>query len=613
MHAPVAAPPWIESSDLNLADLFKDFYTVPDFQREYVWEAENVERLLQDVYDEFYDDPIHLAPAAEYFIGSVVVCPGGDGTFQLIDGQQRLTTCYLTLCAIRDALAQAGAPASDTLRGQIAATSMNPTGQDVFRYRLSLQYEDSAGVLEQIASGSVAVGAIPDATNSVRHIKAAYSTIREFLTTTFQGDADRIGAFLYKFTHGVKLIRIVTPNLSHALKVFETINDRGVGLNAMDLLKNLLFMRTGAVDYPKLKGGWKTLIDTLERSREKPLRFLRYFVLSTYKTDLGKTIREDEIYDWFVRNADACGITANPLGFLDQLVARSRDYASFVAGNDPHGVPNRYLRNIASLSGAVRQHFILLLAAHHLPTDLFTALARQIENLFFCYIVTREPTKAFERTFARWAEDLQAVGTAEDLQAFVDLYITPDLQERSKDFDFAMLELDQSRIQMYRLRYILAKLTQYVEEQAWQNAADAQLAAFLDKSVHVEHILPVTPTDAARDAFDQPAEYDRYARKLGNLVLLEKTINTSVSNGTYAVKCPGYAQSQFLLTKSLVTRPHVGRQTQLNKAVVDLPQFEVWNAEAIDKRQRALTRLARRVWQIPETASTAMEPTESSG
>lgn len=47
--------PKIESRDLSLTDLFKDFYSVPDFQREYVWEEENVEKLLEDIFDEFSD------------------------------------------------------------------------------------------------------------------------------------------------------------------------------------------------------------------------------------------------------------------------------------------------------------------------------------------------------------------------------------------------------------------------------------------------------------------------------------------------------------------------------------------------------------------------------
>lgn len=264
--------PRIESADLNLANLFKDFYTIPDFQREYVWKHENVERLLQDIYDE----PGHITHGPEYFIGSIVGCSNDDGTYQLIDGQQRLTTCYLILCAIRDALAETGTSSSDTLQGQISATSMNPhTGNDVFRYRLTLQYQDSDGVLEKIASSAVEITAIPITTASVRHLRDAYVTIHEFLSANFDNDPARLKPFVAAFTHRVKLIRIVTPNLSHALKVFETINDRDVGLNAMNLLKNLLFMKTASADYPKLKDRWKTRSRRRSRWHPSPTRWTR--------------------------------------------------------------------------------------------------------------------------------------------------------------------------------------------------------------------------------------------------------------------------------------------------------------------------------------------------
>ncbi len=76
-------------------------------------------------------------------------------------------------------------------------------------------------------------------------------------------------------------------------------------------------------------------------------------------------------------------------------------------------------------------------------------------------------------------------------------------------------------------------------------------------------------------AFDKPEEYYPYSVKLGNLTLLEKTINTSVSNGTFAAKAPGYRQSQFLLTRSIVEKPNVGLHTQLNKAVAEISQFKL--------------------------------------
>ncbi len=593
--------PRIESQDLSVGTLFKDFYSVPDFQREYVWEREQVERLLQDLYDVFYDEDGRILSGPEYFLGSVVSCKGDDGTYQLIDGQQRMTTLYLILCVIRDMLEKSGAASSKVLDSQIADAATDPrTYEEVERFRVTLQYEDSEGVLDKIAAGGTSLKAIPGKTSSVRNILSAYQDILEFLTTNLDTDPKRLREFHGVLTTRVKLIRIVTPTIANALKVFETINDRGVGLNAMDLLKNLLFMRTASKDYPRLKERWKKLVDTLDGCGEKPLRFLRYYIMAHHEIDYHKGIREDEIYDWFVKNAAACGIDDNPLGFADRLIECAKTHSNFLESKDKNGQENRYLRNIALLGGALRQQHILLLSGRHLPADLFDKLCRSIENLFFCYIITREPTKVFERNFARWAAELRNVNDEKGLDAFIEKYFVQDMKTRADRFDFAFRELTQDHLQQYRIRYILAKLTQYIEEQAWGNPAHGRLDLYITNKVEIEHILPANPRPDVRAAFDRPNEYGDYIGRLGNLTLLEKTINCSVSNGLFSEKVPGYRQSSFLLTKSLAEKPHVGVNTRLNRAVAELTPFDKWDSASILKRQEMLTGLARKVWDMPE-------------
>ena len=590
----------IESNDLAISEILKDFYSVPDFQREYVWQQEHVEKLLQDVLDEFYDEEGKILEGPEYFLGSVVTCKNSDGIFQLIDGQQRLTTIYLILCAARDAIKENNSEPTRVLLGQISDVYSDPkTGDDIERHRLTLQYEDSDGVLEKIVKASEPVESLKETTESVRKILSAYKDIRTFLRVEFDDDPAKVKKFLVALTTRIKLIRILTPTIANALKVFETINDRGIGLNAMDLLKNLLFMKTNSKDYPKLKDRWKKLVDTLDQCGEKPLRFLRYYIMAHHQIDYHRGIREDEIYDWFVNNSSAIGIDTDPLTFLSHLIECSEAYAHYLSSEDVRGSENRYLRNLTLLGGALRQQHILLLAGRHLDPDLFSKLCRAIENLFFCYIITREPTKTFERNFARWSSDLRAVTDETQLDAFLDKYFSSDIRGRSDRFDYAFKELTQDRIQQYRMRYILAKLSQFIEEAAWGNPSHARLDHYITNKVEIEHILPQTPTDEVRSSFDKTVEYDDYVQKLGNLTLLEKTINSSIGNEGYAKKASGYKESGFLLTKSLVEKPHVGVNTQLNRAVEDLIQFNSWDSSSIDKRQGMLASLARRVWDVP--------------
>lgn len=148
----MAIAPKIEASNLSIADLFREFYSVPEFQREYIWRKSNVEKLLQDIVCELYVEYTPLEDT-EYFLGSIVVFGDNDRTYQLIDGQQRLTTIYLFFCIIRDYLIDFGQE-SRVLEGLIFGVTQNiKTGDDINKYRLSLHYDsDGSAVLETIAA-----------------------------------------------------------------------------------------------------------------------------------------------------------------------------------------------------------------------------------------------------------------------------------------------------------------------------------------------------------------------------------------------------------------------------------------------------------------------------
>lgn len=261
----------IEAQQLSIEDLFKSFYVVPDFQREYVWQPENVEQLLQDICDELYDENNSVAPGNEYFIGSIVVYRDRDGNFQLIDGQQRTTTIFIILCVLKERLGE-----MDAVKRLIRETRMNhDTLEEESLFRVTLLYEDSAGALEKIATrdecGLEALGK----STSVRNLRAAYDEANEFLLERFGDDTRALKQFFALFTTRVKLIRVITPSQAGALRVFETINNTGVGLTPMDLLKNLLFRKVKAPEFEKTKAGWKELTQHIEKADEKnPLRFL---------------------------------------------------------------------------------------------------------------------------------------------------------------------------------------------------------------------------------------------------------------------------------------------------------------------------------------------------
>ena len=585
----------IDSKDVSLSELLHDFYVVPSYQREYVWQTEEVERLLQDIGSEY--SPNDPDVDSEYFIGSIVVCQNQDGTFELIDGQQRMTTTFIALCAIRDYLDAVGATQIDELQHRIRASSVDDQGRDVFRYRIALQYDDSHDVLEGIGRGDD-ISAILPSTRSIENILNAYGVIRTHLRNEFQDDAAAVKQFYSYFTRRVKLIRVKTVSVAHALKVFETINDRGVGLDSMDLLKNLLFMHAERNQFDRLKDVWKDLVDILHDAKEKPLRFLRYFVFSTYEVE---RLREDQIYGWFVRNEARCGYRTDPIGFANGLLEAAKAYAHFIKGEDINGNPNRYLANILYLSGSARQHLILLLSGRRLPREQFDKLCREIENLFFAYIIAREPTRAFERDFALWAPHLRRINNGGDLQSFIDTRLRPAKELLAPRFALALETFGENSTLKYRMRYVLAKLTQHVNEQAWGNSRPSysDLKTFINAKIHIEHILPQQPSEEVLNDFDELESIRHFTHMLGNLTLVEEPINLSVGNRPFVEKQKAYVQSELLLTRSLGKRVSVGVDTSVDRAVRNLLEFEEWTSKSIEDRQKMLARLAHQVWEMP--------------
>ncbi|MCL2923603.1 MAG: DUF262 domain-containing HNH endonuclease family protein [Trichodesmium sp. MAG_R04] len=590
----------IESQDMTLEKLFDEFYIIPDYQREYVWEQKEVNEFIQDIYEEFSEQIQNSYP--EYFIGSIIVCGRGEKFYEVIDGQQRITTAYLVLCAIRDYLLTINPNEPiEALKNKIATLYTDNWGNDQFRHKVELQYEESRGILENIA---LQVDLDPlCSTRSVKNIQSAYAEIRSFLSHNFQLDEVvifNLKRFYAYFLKNVKLIRVKTASVSHALKIYSTLNHRGLALNDMDLLKNLIFTKAKQTEYDQIKVKWKKMIDLLYKSQEKPMRFLRYFILAKYAED-GNYILEKEVYDWFLNNESLCGYKTEPIRFVNNLLTSAQAYVAFLMGNNVDGTVNRYLVNIINLSVNVRQHLILLLAAHKLPQDYFVNLCSEIENLLFLAMLTSDRNqKAFDGMILKWASELRKITSQEDFDYFIAHHIIPSKQRVAEKFEKAFYKLNKSSFQLYQIKYILAKLTQYIDENAWGYGGGIDDLRNYILKLELEQILSENPTNKVIVDFDKPTEIENYSKLLGNMTLLESSIKSALIDANFTEKKLGYTKSRFLLTRTIAEEIYVGENTTINLAVKDLKTFEKWDSQAIETRQAMLTQLAKKVWDVPE-------------
>jgi hypothetical protein len=594
----------IISDDMTLKRMFQDFYLVPDYQREYVWgEAnpngeggEEVDQFLSDIYTEFESATKNFAP--EYFIGTIVVCKGANDVFELVDGQQRTTTAYLTLCALRDALFDLTQEVPEELKGQIASSTVDWEGESVALYRLELQYEDSGGVLIQYAEGDWAK-ADKEQTRSIRNIGTAYGTIREFIATTLANNPVAIRKFHGYLTNKVKIIRIQTPTIAKALKIFETINDRGVGLDAMDLLKNLLFMNSNGSEFSKLKSVWKELTDQIYKAREKPLRFLRYYLLASF--DVDSRLREETIYDWFLKNEKLTSHSSEPLKFAQKLLDAARAYRNFTSNLNVSGGWERGIANTRLLGGkSIKQHFIIMMAGRHLTPTNFSTLCNEIEKTMFVWLMTGTPGKEYELRIVDAAHELRDTSN-EVFDAFVLKHFKAERLALASKFETRLLTLKSWDTRKFRIRYLLAKITQHVDLQAYgASLGRDNLEDYTSGGNDVEHILPDNGDVEAILEFGDRGNDQKAIQSLGNLLLIEKSINRAVQNGRYSNKIQIYPQSKFLLTRCQASKQsgQVGVADKITKTVHALEVFPEWNVDAIERRQRFLTRLSTEIWDV---------------
>lgn len=253
----------IGANSENIEKIFNNFYIVPDYQRAFVWTNDHVRQLLDDLKDAFLDENNNIMNASEYFIGSIVVSQIRDSvnkSFEIIDGQQRLTTFFILFCAIRDFLREKGIDIPESLSYLIRINRPNPKKVGVIAtYRITLQYEANKDFLENVIAGTDFKNKLEQIessklkSNTEINLANAYRTIREFLRKDLGDNQDKVWSFWTTIIEKVKLIKIITPSVDRALNIFETINQRGESLQAIDLLKNLVFRSAEHSDYERIK------------------------------------------------------------------------------------------------------------------------------------------------------------------------------------------------------------------------------------------------------------------------------------------------------------------------------------------------------------------------
>ena len=177
----------IENHKYSIEEAFREcFYIVPDYQREYVWTDKEVHQLLEDIGEQ-----IDVGTTREYFIGTVLVSPTDQKNhYEVIDGQQRLTTFFLLLCALKHLFQ--GEPQRQMISGLISTSYVDGDGEVRTNLKLEPRYESAGEVMAKLVeldAEPMAVRAGIQAAGiasfgSLENLVSAYSTLYRYLKDT---------------------------------------------------------------------------------------------------------------------------------------------------------------------------------------------------------------------------------------------------------------------------------------------------------------------------------------------------------------------------------------------------------------------------------------------
>ena len=302
----------IFSSDGNF------YYTIPKYQREYTWSYREWEALYDDISEN----------SDEYFIGSIICIPLGDTInpyLEVIDGQQRLTTISIFLTAIYtrlkdhvDYLSEDDGDVLPSLRKSLKSKN-SPNEMKLVPQVQNFNKDDYDYLLNEV--GLRKATAPKHAYYFMRKIARCYTYFLKRLDKEMEGmDGDGAVNFLLGKYNKVKqamLVKIEVSTHSDAYVLFESLNNRGTPLTAIDLMKNLIMARAESnnLTIDDCFNRWQMLLGNLSDDYGIQERFFRHYY-NAFKHRLNEPFQSDND-----RKKDPLGVVATRSNLLNILAS----------------------------------------------------------------------------------------------------------------------------------------------------------------------------------------------------------------------------------------------------------------------------------------------------
>ena len=252
----------------NLLSMTNPPIVVPEWQRSYSWTTNEVQTFWEDLLQfeaQYSGDNIN---DQEYFLGSIVIVDNTTSHL-LLDGQQRLGTSAILLSVIRDFLARYNQDAATRLSARYLTDFDDAQNRTTYKLTLNTYDRDffRREILERRDGNFVP---LEPSLGSHRLIRLA----RDFFVEQFESRYSQTSPELAHrwalriqsvLTNHVSLVAVISQDEDNAATVFETLNDRGIGLSTPDLLRNLLLRRAQDDTREEIIELWRDILELVRR------------------------------------------------------------------------------------------------------------------------------------------------------------------------------------------------------------------------------------------------------------------------------------------------------------------------------------------------------------
>lgn len=544
-------------------------FVIPVYQRNYTWTAsKEVRQYLSDLESVLTGDfDNHFLGIVIYLIN--VLDSYGTSEFSVIDGQQRLTTTFLILYAIRDILKENKKEQEVLLLETRILT--NQSSEENHRYKLKPLVADDE-VYQLIVSGK-----LNDVEDTESNVYKNFLYIKEVLISWISN-----GFTVEDILTGLDKLYIVNVPISdndNAQKIFESINSTGSKLTASDLIRNYILMDLPSETQDKLYTDyWKKLESNITSDAKKLEAFFRFFLASKTFSLSNKFAVYREFKVWFNDQKEKEKLT------IEDIFKQIVQYAKYF--NEIYSKPlddnadclksslDEFRKNISDMPAP------FLMGMYDLYENIDEQGNRYISKetlseiieLLNIYLIRRSlsglDTSDITRLFPKLLKDtLNDCGS--DFSNLVE-YVKRNLINKNRGKS-SMMPDDQflksylKNANAYNIKFTIRIVFEKIENQ--DNSAPVD-----QKKLSIEHLLPQAPTEywLSETKLFITDEYEKYLNKLGNLTLASKKDNSKMQNNVFDFK------KQILKTTSHLT---------IN---TDILAKDGWSKDEIDLRTTAL-------------------------